>query len=628
MGKVGFTPIIGLAVVVALAMAAVFGAMSLANPAQAAVGQPADGELTERTFSPQDATTTVAQGEALSYDIAPLITGGGPNYDGVVGAITCVPACVSGSPIEAAPTVVPAFGALNLTVAATDVANTGRARVSVVVNLKDSTTNQTITVDVTVSATVNEPSTLLKAIPDQTVTIQTNVGGVTPPASDSASTTIDLNDYFMPGRGTGVIADFDVTTGGASDYTGSPTDIAYSASGSDLELFAPDGTAAALVAVTVEAQDTHGDPNPTYTFFVDLVAPGTGPSAATAGLPSFSPADNGPADVTSYAIKFNVPTGVNTRLEDLLIEFDGDYSLPSSMANTSVAITADNTMALNRAVPPVLMAASGVTFTPENVTVDGEKVFLSLGDMDERDDVHDYLVDGGTVLTVLFRQSAGISNPTEAKGYNLVLIEFGDNKYEYEEDHTGTPNHKYLKASIVRNKISLSEEDGGLGDPVDATGKGFKNGTTLTVFVDRPTNVMWDDDNDDTTPMVLLTFDSRADALAAGRSMYPNNWADYKAAMAAVAAKTRDDLMMNVQVVDTATDKAGVERPLFRVAHPDATVTSPRARVVQGPNGSLELGEDVLCIVAAIGGNDQGKCSFTVTHPTFTMPAASTMSTR
>ena len=49
----GLTPIIGLAVVVALAMVAVFGAMSLANPAMAAIGQPADAELTERVVSPQ-----------------------------------------------------------------------------------------------------------------------------------------------------------------------------------------------------------------------------------------------------------------------------------------------------------------------------------------------------------------------------------------------------------------------------------------------------------------------------------------------------------------------------------------------------------------------------------------------
>ena len=38
----GFTPLIGLAVVVALALAAVFGALSIANPAMAAIGQPAD----------------------------------------------------------------------------------------------------------------------------------------------------------------------------------------------------------------------------------------------------------------------------------------------------------------------------------------------------------------------------------------------------------------------------------------------------------------------------------------------------------------------------------------------------------------------------------------------------------
>jgi len=47
------TPIVGLAVVVALAIAAVFGSMSLANPAMAAIGQPADAELTERMDSPQ-----------------------------------------------------------------------------------------------------------------------------------------------------------------------------------------------------------------------------------------------------------------------------------------------------------------------------------------------------------------------------------------------------------------------------------------------------------------------------------------------------------------------------------------------------------------------------------------------
>ena len=52
MGKLGFTPIIGLAVVVALAMAAVFGAMSLTNPAFAAVGRPGRCRIGREGVSP------------------------------------------------------------------------------------------------------------------------------------------------------------------------------------------------------------------------------------------------------------------------------------------------------------------------------------------------------------------------------------------------------------------------------------------------------------------------------------------------------------------------------------------------------------------------------------------------
>ena len=67
-----------------------------------------------------------------------------------------------------------------------------------------------------------------------------------------------------------------------------------------------------------------------------------------------------------------------------------------------------------------------VTFTPEDVTVDGNEIFISLGDMDERDDEFDYDLEGGEKVTVLFRQSAGISNPTGAGGYGgVVAIKFG-----------------------------------------------------------------------------------------------------------------------------------------------------------------------------------------------------------
>ena len=573
----GLTPIIGLAVVVALALAAVFGAMSLTNPAFAAVGAPADAELAERTFSPQDASTTVAVGEALSYDIAPLITGGGDNYDGLaVGTpISCVPACAGGGPIDGLPTVVPDFSSINLTVPAADVVATGRVRVSVVVNLEDSTTNQTITVDVTVTTTVNEPSTLLAEIPDQTVTIR---------ASDTSteSTTIDLNDYFMSGRGNGVIISYTITINPVG------AGLAASVTGSDLELSAKNGASEGLVAVTVEANDKHGDPNPRYTFFVKKVAPGSGVAAPTAGLPSFTQSSNDPADSANYTVKFGMSGTVNTRQDDLIIEFHEDYGIPSTMRTTSVAITTDGG---NYPIPDADADSTTTgstivntrTFTPEDVTVDGEKILLSLGDMDEQDDRFDYELDATETVTVHFRQSAGITNPTEVGGYNLVAIDFGDGVgINYEDD--GEPASL---ETMINRKISRNEEDGGLGKVVTATGKGYKNGTSLTVFLDSLSEVMWDDPDTSSSSMVRVPMSMLEE--------YKEEYAE-------------DDEVGNIDPSYIPLDDDG--DPLHY-----RTVSG--TRYILAPNRLLEAGEDVLCVDAVINSDDVGSCEFTVTHPTF-----------
>ena len=68
------------------------------------------------------------------------------------------------------------------------------------------------------------------------------------------------------------------------------------------------------------------------------------------------------------------------------------------------------------------------------MTVDGEKILISLGDMDERDGDFDYEVVGTEIMNVHFRQSAGITNPTEFGDFNLVGITFGDFEVEYDED--------------------------------------------------------------------------------------------------------------------------------------------------------------------------------------------------
>ena len=229
----GFTPIIGLAVVVALAMAAVFGAMSLTNPAFAAVGAPADAELAEKTFHPQtvDNTMSVAIGETGTLDIAPHITGGGSNFDDAT--VAGVPGFSGSNPVTATPTVMAGFNAINLSVVG---ANVGRVRLTITVELNDGD-DEDIIVDVTVTAIVNEVATVKSPIPDQQVVIGATAGA-----------TVDLADHFNDGRGDGVIATYTATA--------SPTGVLeFNRDGTELEIFAANGRTAQLVAVTVVAVD-------------------------------------------------------------------------------------------------------------------------------------------------------------------------------------------------------------------------------------------------------------------------------------------------------------------------------------------------------------------------------------
>ena len=56
---------------------------------------------------------------------------------------------------------------------------------------------------------------------------------------------------------------------------------------------------------------------------------------------------------------------------------------------------------------------------------------------------------------------------------------------DYDGGHDGT-EFPDLSNGLSHACLSLDEEDGGLGTVVNATGKGYKNGTSLIVFVDKP----------------------------------------------------------------------------------------------------------------------------------------------
>ena len=490
----GFTPIIGLAVVVALAMAAVFGAMSLANPAMAAVGQPADAELTERTFSPQAAANIqLMAGETKPLSIGPLIDGG-------VGAIhaTTAPTCSAYVPagIVSCGTVARTSAVVEIPITAAAIIRNGRFNLTVTL-VGDETVNLRIDVDVTAVAE-STPATSKGSIMDMEVQQGTlgddNVIGGNDNTEGPPSAVVKLAGYFTPGTGPdGGIVRYTVGTNDSNVEVAADAETPAFADRSSNALQTTTGNIRfrassptgdtndglppvydpSSVYVTVTAVDRLTGADPTQTFFVDIVAmveeEEEEEAVRDATLPSFAYGSDGSGSTTDYSISFQIDEGeeVNTRLEDLIIEFHEDFTVPSSIGNTSVAVTTTGGDAAR-------------TFTPEGVTVDGNEVFISLGDMDEKDDVFDYDLSSNEKLTVHFRQSAGISNPTGAGDYGgVVAVAFGD---AVDVDN-GDEDIKTL-AFNVPHSISIDPEDGGLGEEVTVKGKGFKNGTSLTVFRD------------------------------------------------------------------------------------------------------------------------------------------------
>ena len=269
------------------------------------------------------------------------------------------------------------------------------------------------------------------------------------------------------------------------------------------------------------------------------VGPGERPTPE--GVESFSYLSADPGKNTRYELRFPAPESMNTLTDEIVIELE-DFTVPSSIDEDSIAVTVTDGC--------VIMGGGDkdCTTTPQDIAVSGEKIFITVGDLDKASDdtANDFSITKGEVIAVVIRQSAGIRNPTEAGKYGPVAeVLFGNNEKKEVANFDGVDK---LTIAVPRI-LSLDEEDGGLGTKVNATGKGFKNGTSLTVFVDNPVHM--DDDDNPNTPM----SDDDGNVVAG------------------------EDTMM--------------------------------------PNRQLDLGEDILCEASQIGGDDIGRCDFTVTHPTF-----------
>ena len=309
-------------------------------------------------------------------------------------------------------------------------------------------------------------------------------------------------------------------------------------------------------------------------------------------MPKLTPGSTEPGDGTRYDIEFQTTADVNTLTDELTIKLE-DFDLPGTIATRSVAIIV-NDSGKNKAAPSNESASSAPDadreFIPEDVTVSGSKIIITLGDMDKGDDNEDFDITSGSIIKVVLRKSAGISNPSESKSYGpvITLADAVDLDWEDEKDD-GELESPGLEMKVPRI-ISLDEEDGGRGDPVIVTGKGYKNGTTVTFWRDEMTRVMWNKDgsstdNDDKV-WLLLSDKERYETVVKDNS---------KRGSHALPLPATD----NTLPFDD-----------------DDNSNTVRVDALVAPNGAKDSNEERLCSAVA-NGQDIASCKFEVTNPPF-----------
>ena len=196
-----------------------------------------------------------------------------------------------------------------------------------------------------------------------------------------------------------------------------------------------------------------------------------------------------------YRIDFYANTELTANLDKIIVRFDKDIGDPPSISRTAVLITADmvtpddltgeaaqNNGISGQATPLSSAPTHGLVNSLGSLDSDGDleqlgdrniaEYKLTLPDLDARPEVVAG-IKAGAHVTVNFGPGAGLKNPTEAGKGDRVSVGLSTQE-TFASDNIVVP--LVLEIDDVADKRDT---------PITITGKGFKNGTTATIWVEK-----------------------------------------------------------------------------------------------------------------------------------------------
>ena len=255
---------------------------------------------------------------------------------------------------------------------------------------------------------------------------------------------------------------------------------------------------------------------------------------------------NTPNTVAKWTIQFMNGTDANdanaldggTGKDTVSIEFEDDVQFPEAISQNDVTITTDivwdnntgetRTVVANPlGVDIIKVSEHDGDFEKTDRPPDETLVTLEIPDMEPADDQPGSQgIAPGALITVVFRQTARIKNPTESKAdeVNTATIHAavdGDGNFDpsmlnplsgYKVQATTSNSGVYVTASapnraVIARTIVLSDQDGPRGSTITVVGLGFRNSITATVWNDKDQNGIRDSGEIDLSSALITGSD-------------------------------------------------------------------------------------------------------------------------
>ena len=202
----------------------------------------------------------------------------------------------------------------------------------------------------------------------------------------------------------------------------------------------------------------------------------------------------------------------------IMIEFEDDVQFPDGISPNDVVITAnmvwdgqvvDRTVVANPLGVDIVEVAEFAGYVQQtDKPPDETLIMLEIPDMEPAADRPGFQgIAPGATVTVTFRQTAGIKNPTESKPDEVYQAERAaavDANGEFDawllkplsgyKVQVATSNNGYFVVAdkghraVIPRRLLLSDMDGPRGSTVTAVGMGFRNSVTASVWNDKNQN--------------------------------------------------------------------------------------------------------------------------------------------